>query len=68
MKKTMQQSLVLNKNDLISLVVNAYGMGLAAGQHCCAAKDDPDFEAWAVMLFSNGFSAMLDEPINKLEI
>lgn len=67
MNQTMQQPLMLNKDELVALVADAYGMGLLAGQHSCAAQKDPDFKLQAVALFSNGFSAMLSEPINKLE-
>lgn len=67
MNQTMQQPLMLNRDELVALVADAYGMGLLAGQHSCAVQKDPDFNPQAVALFSNGFSAMLSEPINKLE-
>ena len=67
MNQTMQQPLMLNKDELVALVADAYSMGLVAGQHSCAALGDPDFEMQAVTLFSHGFSAMLSEPFNKLE-
>ena len=67
MNQTMQQPLMLNKDELVALVADAYSMGRVAGQPACAAQGDPDFEMQAVTLFSHGFSAMLSEPFNKLE-
>lgn len=54
MNNTMQQSLVLDKEYLVSLVADAYSLGLVAGQNACEVKDDPDFGMRAVDLFTSG--------------
>lgn len=67
MNTTMRHSLVLDKEYLVSLVADAYSLGLVAGQNACEVKDDPDFGMRAVDLFTSGFSAMLSESANRLE-
>lgn len=68
MNNPLEQKFVVNKDILVTLVADAYGHGLVAGQKTPEVKDDADFRMAAVGLFSSGFSAMLDEPANKLEI
>lgn len=67
MTKNMQGTLVIEKEILISLMADAYGQGLKAGQNSASMKDNPEFVLDAVRLFSNGLSDMLSDLAGSTE-
>ena len=53
---------MIERELLISMMADAYGQGLKAGQQSASMKDDPEFIQDAVKLFSEGLTDMLAEP------
>lgn len=54
-----KQAPMLDVQLLVSLMADAYGKGLKAGQQSASMKDNPEFAEEAVRLFASGLTDSL---------
>lgn len=68
MTEKKEQTLKIDRSVFISMMAEAYGKGLQAGQRTPSMKDDPEFAMAAIRLFSDGLADMMGDPAGKMKI